>query len=291
MLNGGFSMFGSIGTFQTDKAPSKELYIYECGYEDVIPREPYQYEQIDYYLMHYIVSGEGLFFINEDVHHLKAGEGFVIPPHTDNNYYPIAGNPWSYRWIGFRGSKSEELLKKCGFLNENYIFHYENMKEMDQLFSDVFNHCHANHLYAAIGDLYHILSTLIVQNEENNRYKTNEKEKLVSLALDMIHNQYNKNTLTVRTIAETIKIERTYLFKLFKEFVTMSPQQYLIHYRLNKATELLRKTSYSIEDIAFLVGFNSLSHFSKSFSKCKNMSPNKFRLQFQKSRKQNIYEK
>lgn len=276
-------LFQSVGTFQTDIEPSKELYIYECGFEDVKPREPYQYEQIDYYLIHYILAGEGLFFINEEVHHLKAGDGFVIPPHTDNNYYPLVGNPWSYRWIGFKGNHANTFLEKCGFSEGNYIYHYDNIEEMNQLFSNVYTHCQNNLLYAAIGDLYHVLSALIVQNEENRRCKTNEKEKLISEALDMIHNQYNKSSLTVSFIAATLKIERTYLFKLFKEYVTVSPQQYLIQYRLNKATELLRKTSYSVEDIAYLVGFNSLSHFSNSFSSHKKMSPQKYRSQFQKS--------
>lgn len=38
-----------IGIFSTDLKPSSELYIFECGFEYCEPRDPYQYEHIDYY--------------------------------------------------------------------------------------------------------------------------------------------------------------------------------------------------------------------------------------------------
>lgn len=55
-------MKDKVGIFSTNIKTSGELYIYECGYEYCSPREPYLYEQIDYYLLHYILEGEGLFF-------------------------------------------------------------------------------------------------------------------------------------------------------------------------------------------------------------------------------------
>ena len=113
-----------FGIFSTPEKPSNELYIYECGFEHCKPRDPYQYEQIDYYLIHYILDGEGLFFMDGKTYHLKKGDGFFIPPFTDNNYYPIAENPWVYRWIGINGTRAKELLNIWGFKDGNYLFKY-----------------------------------------------------------------------------------------------------------------------------------------------------------------------
>ncbi|TCP29605.1 AraC-like DNA-binding protein [Scopulibacillus darangshiensis] len=273
-------MFDTVGTFQTDEIISEELFVYECGFEDVKPREPYQYEQIDYYLMHYILEGEGLFFIHDDVHHLQAGDGFVIPPYTDNNYYPIVGNPWSYRWVGFKGTQCERLLSSCGLGNGRYTFRYDKDVQIGNLISSIFTYCNKNKLYAALGELYHVFNILMTEHENSLRYKTSEAEQYVAKALDVIHSQYQHADLTIEDISALVKIERTYLFKLFKQYITLGPKQYLIQHRLNKACELLRKTSFSINEISRLVGFNTLSHFSKTFAAHNNMSPIKYREQF-----------
>ena len=283
MLNcEGKLMFESIGIFLTDEKIGEELYIYECGYEDVKPRDPYQYEQIDYYLLHYVISGEGLFFINGDVHKLEAGDMFLIPPHTDNNYYPLIGNPWSYRWIGFKGTICDELLKKCGFNGDKFTLSYTKDDFVQKQFAEVFNNCNTGKLHAGLGHLYILLNTLMVEYESELRYSFNEAEKYVKWALDIIHERYHQTDLTVAALAEEINVDRTYLFRLFKTYVKYSPQQYIIHYRINKACDLLRKSRFSISEISELTGFNNPSHFSKLFTKHKFISPAAYRKQFLK---------
>lgn len=273
-------MFDSIGIFQTDEKTGEELYIYECGFEDVKPRDPYQYEQIDYYLLHYVISGEGLFFINNDVHKLGAGDLFLIPPNTDNNYYPLIGNPWSYRWVGFKGTKCGELLQKCGFGPDKYTLSYTKDRAVETLFAEIYNKCTKGRLHAGLGNLYILFNTLMVEHENEMRYSFSDTEKYVKRALDIIHERYIQPDLTVAAVAEAINVDRTYLFKLFKAYVNYSPQQYIIHYRINKACELLRKSSFSISEISELTGFNAPSHFSKIFTKHKTLSPAAYRRQF-----------
>lgn len=265
---------------------SNEFGIFECGYEDVQPREPYQYEPIDYYLIHYILEGEGLFFINDEVHHLKAREGFLIPPNTKNNYYPLVGNPWSYRWIGFNGSLCKKHFQKCGLLTdsatgmENFTFKCENKNKMDKLFANVYYYS-SNHKYlAALGESYHILDLLIDKYQEDLRQHMSDSERYVQHAIKYINSSYFISDLTIEQVAQVVRIQRSYLFRLFKKYLNISPKTYLIQARLNKSTELLRKSSNTIEEIAYLVGFSNPHHFSRQFSKYKGLSPSKYRSQF-----------
>ncbi len=286
MLQGGISLFHSIGTFQTDEQLASDFYIYECGFEDVKPRDPYQYQPIDYYLIHYILEGEGLFFINDEVHHLGAKQGFIIPPNTKNNYYPLVGNPWSYRWIGFKGAACYDLFSRCGLLRntangvENFTYRYENKRKMDDLFANVFTYSQNRKPYAAIGEAYHIINLFIEQYEEEMRCRITQGEKYVKYAIDMIEKNYDQSAFSVEQLAQMIKIERSYLYRLFKKYLNVNPTHYIVQYRINKSTELLKKSSSSIEEIAYLVGFNNPSHFSRQFSKCKGISPSKYRSQF-----------
>ncbi|CDQ41619.1 MULTISPECIES: AraC family transcriptional regulator [Virgibacillus] len=279
-------MFDSIGTYLKDTKLSDEFDIFECGYEDVQPRDPYQYEPIDYYLIHYILKGEGLFFINDEIHHLKNGEGFLIPPNTKNNYYPLVGNPWSYRWIGFKGGLCKEFFQKCGLLTstkagtENFTYRYDDKDKMDSLFANVYYYSINNKHLAALGESYHILELLIDKHQEDLRQGMSNSERYVQCALKYIEKNYSSSDLTVERVAKVVQLQRSYLFRLFKRHLNLSPKTYIIQTRLNKSTELLRKGSNTIEEIAYLVGFTNPHHFSRQFSKYKGMSPAKYRSQF-----------
>lgn len=280
-------MFNSVGTFLTDKKLNEEFYIYECGYEDVRPREPYQYEPIDYYLIHFILKGEGQVFINDKHFTLKENQGFIIPPNTKNNYYPIPDNPWSYRWIGFKGSACQQIFQECGLLHStlegsetNYTYEFIDSYQLNQYFKNVFEFSEQNKPYSALGEAYHIVNLLSSQYHEELVHNLSEAEKYVKEAINLIHQRYLEPDFNVEQLAEVVQIERTYLFRLFKKYQQISPKTYLIEYRLNKSAELLRKTSHSIEDIAYLVGFNHSSHFSRQFAHYRGMSPSAYRAQF-----------
>src|SRR5699024_6518278 len=117
--------------------------------------------------IHYIVEGEGLFFINDEVYHLGAKEGFIIPPYTKNNYYPLANKPWSYRWIGFKGNLCHYMFQKCGLLTqtrkglENFTYYYDDIRKMGEYFKNVFIFSDEQKPYAALGEAYHLLNALM----------------------------------------------------------------------------------------------------------------------------------
>ena len=268
-----------IGIFSTELKPSNELYIFECGYEHCIPRDPYQYEQIDYYLIHYILKGEGLFFINGECHHLKAGDGFFIPPNTDNNYYPLENDPWVYRWIGINGFKAKELLSFCGFNNDNYIFHYSKDDALDNYFKMIYESCSENKLYNALGYLYQTISLLMQDHYESELTNIPPYQEYVSKAIDFIKKNFNKN-ITVSDVSEYLNIDRSYFYKIFKLSMMTTPQQFIIEYKIEMSCALLRKSSYSINKISDLVGFSSQSYFSKLFKKTLNMTPIEYRKTF-----------
>lgn len=280
-------MFNSVGTFSTNKTLNNEFFVYECGYEDVKVREPYQYEAIDYYLIHFILKGKGHFYINDEHIVLEENQGFIIPPNTKNNYYPSTEDPWSYRWIGFKGSGCQNIFQECGLLLPqaedsilNYIYQFADEYQMDYHFKNVFDFSEENKPYSALGEAYQVIDLLSSQFNEEKSHSLSEAEKYVEQSIRLIHEEYSNAEFNIEHLSTAIKIERTYLFRLFKKYKNISPKTYLIQYRLNKSAELLKKTSYSIEEIAYLVGFNYSTHFSRQFSLYKGMSPSKYRSQF-----------
>jgi AraC-like DNA-binding protein len=61
--------------------------------------------------------------------------------------------------------------------------------------------------------------------------------------------------------------------------IGQSPQDFLIRYRMSKATSLLTSTSLSIGDISVQVGYPNQLHFSRAFRNIYGMSPRQYRQQ------------
>ncbi len=125
-----------------------------------------------------------------------------------------------------------------------------------------------------------IYGTLLDELIEQSKYTYQASSKMTSryfeLCLDYIHMHYSEN-ITIQDISEHAAIERTYLYKLFKANLGISPQTYLINHRISQACKLLQSTDLSITDIAYTVGFNDFSNFTRQFRKREDMSSLQYR--------------
>ncbi len=83
--------------------------------------------------------------------------------------------------------------------------------------------------------------------------------------------------LHVSDIADRIGITRSYLVKCFNHTLNISPKQYIIKFRMDKACELLKTSSYNITEIAAAVGYNNSLTFSKAFKTYWGVSPVEWR--------------
>ena len=50
------------------------------------------------------------------------------------------------------------------------------------------------------------------------------------------------HSVNIQVIADHLNIERTYLYRLFKDITGVSPQEYLLDYRIRRACSLLKET-------------------------------------------------
>ena len=93
--------------------------------------------------------------------------------------------------------------------------------------------------------------------------------------VDFIH--YNYATITVTDIVEYIGFSRSYFSTLFRRHMGVSPQQYLMNYRLEQSCRLLRTTGLSVQDIAQRVGYEEPLNYSRAFKRAKGISPTEYR--------------
>jgi AraC-like DNA-binding protein len=92
--------------------------------------------------------------------------------------------------------------------------------------------------------------------------------------VNYLHRNYI-NDISLDLLAKKFAINKFSLCTLFKKVTGISLTQYLINCRLVKAKELLLR-NYSVDEVCDLVGYNNLSHFSRSFKQHTGHSPKQY---------------
>ena len=95
-------------------------------------------------------------------------------------------------------------------------------------------------------------------------------------AADYIRERYAEE-LSLPELASHFGFNPSYFSRLFARQTGMHVFEYLNRIRIRKSCLLLKRTSMSILEIAFSVGYNSLSHFNRYFRRIMEMSPREYR--------------
>ena len=95
-----------------------------------------------------------------------------------------------------------------------------------------------------------------------------------------IQNHYSEK-ISVSDIAKNFYISERNCYRIFKECLNMTPQEYIRNYRIQKSCELLAKSSTGIGDIGYMCGLGSSSYFGKVFKEELKCTPAEFRRMWQ----------
>jgi AraC family transcriptional regulator len=90
--------------------------------------------------------------------------------------------------------------------------------------------------------------------------------------------EQNLSAMSLPEIAQQSGLSARNLNRLFLQEVGITPKDYLILRRVEKAKQLLRETKLTVTDISLEVGYNSLSKFIDTFKKNEGILPSDFRL-------------
>ena len=261
-----------------------DLCLYQFGKEKTMPSHSYGPVARNHYLFHYILSGTGLLLAddangNTKSYNVKSGQGFMIFPGQITTYISDKEIPWEYTWIEFDGLRVKEALSIAG-LSVNQPVYRARLKDLRETMKDEMLYISANgnaapfHLIGHLHLFFDALLRSITPEQSSNTKRL--QDYYVRDALTYIEQNF-QNDISVEDIAKFCGLNRSYFGKLFRDATGKTPQQFLLSYRMIKATELLKLTKLSIGDISCAVGYDNQLHFSRAFKKLYEMSPREWR--------------
>lgn len=258
------------------------LYVNCCGCSQTEPLHSFGPALKPHYMIHYILSGRGKLVTGDKEYPLEAGCGFLITPKELVFYQADETDPWTYVWVGFSGQSAASYVQSIGLTMAHPIFRSENTEELYEAVKDMMEH----NTYGVSNDLRRngqlsiFLSHIAKSMPVADKSETDKANIYVKKAVEFIQGNYC-NPIKVTDIADYVCINRSYLYTLFRNSMDLSPQEFLMTYRITKAAELLQLTGLSIESIALSCGYQDPIVFTKAFRQIKELSPSAFRKKMQ----------
>ena len=115
-----------------------------------------------------------------------------------------------------------------------------------------------------------MVSNQVVVQQENT-------EPPVIAGAKQFINEHQTEDLSLGQVAKAVNTSTFYFCKMFKKITGINFTEYLSRVRIEKAKNLLLNPNLSISEIAYEVGFQSLTHFNRVFKKIIGQSPTEFR--------------
>ena len=83
-------------------------------------------------------------------------------------------------------------------------------------------------------------------------------------------------SVTLRELADVAELSTHHFLRMFKRSLGLTPYQYLLQRRLERAKELLRSQPASLAEVGLSTGFGSQSHFTTTFHRVVGATPAEF---------------
>lgn len=109
-----------------------------------------------------------------------------------------------------------------------------------------------------------------------NKNRSQGEGSVIAAVVDIIDKNYDKK-LNLTELARHVHVSESHLSSLFKKELGTSPIQYITNLRINRAEELIKKTSLTISDIAAMVGYSDQTYFTKVFRRTTGQNPTALR--------------
>ena len=225
----------------------------------------------DHFLMHYVLSGSGVYETGGARYELHAGDLFLSRPDMRISYRASAEDPWEYCWVGFHGTDAELLVDHIDL--ETPVLRDVGETVCRLVMQIYFSRGSLlNESAAMTGLLYQLLAVLM---QEFPAEKAHERDDSVSRACAYIENNYAL-AIGIADVAEHIGISRSQLYRKFMAELKLTPMQVLTQVRIRHACALLRRGDLSIKTVATSVGFENPLYFSRRFHEVIGQTPSEY---------------
>ena len=170
-----------------------------------------------------------------------------------------------------------QYLGRCGLGEENRAFRCDVPEQLERCVQEMVR-CEMlgrGHEFLLLGELYRFLGWIARSFEGQGRRSREAGTEYVERAADYIRSHFQED-LTVSKLALYVGLNRSYLTTVFQNTLHVSPQQFLMRFRMERASQLLLEGTLSVGEVARSCGYPDPLTFSKAFKRTLGVTPSQY---------------
>lgn len=250
---------------------TNNLSILEVGRQACPPGHAWSLYLLDRTVIHFIESGKGTFVCDGKTYRLKKGDAFYIPTHTRGSYKADETEPWRYTWIYFKGESGDKFYEDLGLTKKTPIYTSSDCETVNEAIEQLERQSVSGGGYAVMSGLYSVLHAMATHNNTATGKKKSGEEYITACRKYIASKSCEK--VSVNDLCRLVKIDRTYLYRLFQAYYKTGPKEYILKTKLETAKQLLTESPLSVSEVARMVGYEDPFAFSKQFKQHFGISP------------------
>ena len=261
------------------------VYISQIGY---FPKATFHYcerrKGCQDNILIYCLQGKGHFKVDDRYFEISSNQ-FVIIPATDKYlcYWADKDDPWTIYWIHYTGDGISAFNKAFKVnINNRPMYVPYNVKGLDiwqSIYHILENGFSNDNIRNATFHLYHLLATFLFPRAETKTLRKGHQDLVARVINSMRDNIAQK--LSVEELAAENNMSVSHFSALFRKATGMTPIDYFISIKMQKACELLHTSDERINIIGAQLGYDDQYYFSRIFKKSIGSSPSSYRLSLQ----------
>jgi AraC family transcriptional regulator, arabinose operon regulatory protein len=224
-------------------------------------------------------GGEGWFECGGRKVSLSPNQGILVQPGVPNRYATVS-HPWSTWYLTFNGNLASLIVSSLG-LATSTVISWDSYSPLATVHEHSQTFANQNTAFSGLDGsafVYQFLIDLKRYGEVEKQRSLSQHTTRLSPIIRYLEENYSNPAIGLAELAEQSGVSPQRLNALFRTTTGLSPYQYLIHLRIQKAKELLiNEESFTVKKIATLVGFLDDSHFVYTFRKLENITPERYR--------------
>ncbi len=234
------------------------------------------------YQINYITEGSGIFETSTDQFQVVPGSMLILRPGMWHRYKPDPNTGWNEHFLGFNGDFCSHLFNEGFFQSGKPVMYVGFQESILKLFLEIIQLVKdekTGHQQVAAANTILILSKIlsVVRNQE---FAGKSIERTIRKACLYFRENLNTN-VNIEELANELNVGYSYFRQMFRKYTGISPTQYHLSLRIQKAKDLLISTDQSFKEIAINLGFESYFYFSRIFKDKTGKSPMEFRKEHQ----------
>lgn len=240
-------------------------------------RQPGKGRILDEFQLLYITRGKGTLYSNGDLYRITAGTAFLLFPGIPHWYSPDIDTGWVEYWVGFSGDYPVELMSR-GFFDPAEPVHrigvHEPFVREFVRIRDIGESQPPGYQQLCGAEITSLLARMISLSKQSPRPSFGET---CTAQARILFEENLSSAIEMKDLTRILDVDYDWFRSIFKAETGLSPYQYFLKLKIERAKELLQCTDLQVQEIAYQLAFENQYYFSRVFKKKTGLCPVEWR--------------